>query len=159
MLGGIGCNSRAVDMGAAPRQKGRVSGMKRRGEITSKKITARERKRRKFLCLLRLLEWRRVLRERRCNTRTKRKVFCQQRLLATVRWRPPLFDQKPCFPPTLFPDLSTNRLRLPVASRECKRWGFWCCHRACLSRFSRAGLISTEFQFSDTVDSVYVIYD
>lgn len=101
VLGRIGCNSRVADMGAALRQKGRVSRMKRRGEITNKKIEEKGRNE-TVLSVAPLLEWRRALRERRCDMREKDKFFCQQQLLATVRWRPPLFDQNHAFLPHFF---------------------------------------------------------
>lgn len=42
MLDRIGRNSRVANMGAALCQKGRVSGMKRRGEITNKKTATKK---------------------------------------------------------------------------------------------------------------------
>lgn len=128
------CNSRAVDMGAALRQKGRVSGVKKRGEITNKKIAARKEEKKAPLPVVsaRIEEG---IGRKTLRYEDKKKSFLPTATSCHCAVAPSAIQPEPCVPPILFPDLSTNRLRLLVASRECKRWGFWCCYRACLRCF------------------------
>lgn len=70
------------------------------------------------------------VRENVAKRRRRGELSANMRFLATVRWRPPLSGKNHAIPPTLFPDLSPNRLRLPVAGRECRDARLWCCHRS-----------------------------
>lgn len=146
-----------IDMGAAKREKpaGR-RGKERRGDSGERGKRTRKGERKKCVYLSSRLEsqgegcWES---ERRCETKTKRRVFCQHAwFLATVRWRPPLSGKNHAIPPTLFPDLSPNRLHLPVAGRECHETRLWCCHRSCRRRFFLAKEMSIEFRLGNVAD-------